>query len=775
MLNRQHIFQTIDRATKRLCQGFKDYHCQQHAFHPFGETPQPKPISIHHSMLSSLRRERPYEALETFRKQILQSGVSSIDEVIVAIGLKACRGDVKLGCQIHGLAVFSGLDSFLTVSNSLMSLYCKAGLFEQAFGIFENLSSPDIVSSNTILSGFQCPKKGVEFAIQMHQAGVAFDAVTYTTALAFCSSVDELNILGIQLHALIFKHGLDADTFVGNALVTMYGRWVRLSEAERVFSEIPDKDLISWNSMLSGYTQEGNCGLEAIRVFVEMVREGLKLDHVSFASVVAACGHEKNLNFGRQLHSLILRTGCSTYVSVCNVLMSMYSKCEAVSEAKEVFDSMIERNVISWTTMISIDEEKALSHFSEMRLDGVPPNEVTFVGMIHAISMKNTVKEGQTIHGQCTKVGFSFKQPVSNILITMYAKFGYVEDSMKVFSEISFRELISCNALISGYVQNNMFQEALQAFQTTMLETKPNEFTFGSVLSAIGAAEPIPLSHGQRCHSRIIKLGLETNLIVSGALVDMYAKRGSIEDSRKMFEEIPQKTLVAWTSIISAFARHDDFKSVMDLFENMEVDGIQPDSITFLAILTACSRKGMVDMGLRVFNSMVRNNQIEPSQEHYSCVIDMLGRAGRLKEVEEFIHQMPIKPGISALQSLLGACKMYGNVEMGRRTAEALMELEPTESGSYVVMSNLYAERGEWDKVARIRKGMRDKGLKKEVGFSWVDVNDSMLMHGFSSYDKSHPQTKNIYRTVEFLAAEMRFLEIHGSERDVEDDIALAM
>ncbi|KAK9141688.1 hypothetical protein Syun_011088 [Stephania yunnanensis] len=214
----------------------------------------------------------------------------------------------------------------------------------------------------------------------------------------------------------------------------------------------------------------------------------------------------------------------------------------------------------------------------------------------------------------------------------------------------------------------------------------------------------------------------------------------------------------------------------MDLFERMEIGGVQPDSITFLAILTACSRKGMVDTGLRVFNSMVRNNQIEPSQEHYSCVIDMLGRAGRLKEAEEFIHRMPMKPGISALQSLLGACKMYGNVEMGRRAAEALMELEPMESGSYVVMSNLYAERGEWEKVARIRKGMRDKGVKKEVGFSWVDVNDSMLMYGFSSDDKSHPQTKNIYRTVEFLAAEMRFLETHhGRVRDVEDDIALAM
>nr|POE55190.1 pentatricopeptide repeat-containing protein, mitochondrial [Quercus suber] len=594
----------------------------------FDQIPQPNAASTNRSMLNCLRKNLPFQALDIFKKHLQLGFVDNVDHVTVALALKACHGDPKPGCQIHGFAVSSGLVSYITVSNSLMNMYCKSGQFAKALCIFENLIDPDIVSWNTVLSGFQKSEDALSFALRMNLNGVVFDPVSYTTILAFCSD-DE------------------------------------------------------------GYTQGGDHGLEAIFTFIEMVGEGMKLDHVSFTSAVSACGQERNLDFGKQMHGLIMKTGYGRHVSVCNVLMSLYSKCEVVEDAKLVFQIMNDRNVVSWTTIISVNEEDAVSLFNEMRLDGVYPNDVTFIGLIHAISIQTLVKEGQMIHGFCIKTSFLSEPNVCNSLITMYAKFEAIQDSLKIFEELNYREIISWNALISGYAQNGLSQEALCTFLSAIMESKPNEYTFGSVLSAIGAAEDISLKQGQRCHSYLIKLRLDTDPIVSGALLDMYAKRGNICESQKVFCEMPERTQFAWTAIISAYARHGDYDSVIKFFKEMEREGVRPDSITFLSVLTVCGRKGMVDVGRQLFDSMVKEYQIEPSPEHYSCMVDMLGRAGRLEEAEDLVSQIPGLPGLSVLQSLLGACKIHGNMEMGERTADALMEMEPTESGSYVLMSNL--------------------------------------------------------------------------------------
>ncbi len=768
MITRQLNFKTLHGIIPKQRSNLKslkqNFHSLNHGHYNymFDQIPHPNAASTNRSMLNYLRRNLPFQVLDIFKKH-LQLG---FDEVTVALALKACHGDTKPGCQIHGFAVSSGFISYITVSNSLMNMYCKSGQFERALCIFQNLIDPDIVSWNTVLSGFQKSEDALSFALRMNLSGVVFDPVSYTTLLAFCSD-NEGFLFGLQLHSLVTKFGFGCEVFVGNALISMYSRCRLLVEAQRVFDEMPNRDLVSWNAILSGYTQEGDHGLDAIFAFIEMVREGMKLDHVSFTSAVSSCGQERNLELGRQMHGLIIKTGYGRHVSVCNVLISLYSKCEVVEDAKLVFQIMNDRNVVSWTTMISVDEEDAMSLFNEMRLDGVYPNDVTFIGLIHAISIRTLVKQGQMIHGFCIKTSFLSEPNVCNSLITMYAKFEAMQDSLKVFKELNYREIISWNSLISGYAQNGLSQEALFTFLSAIRESKPNQYTFGSVLSAIGAAEDISLKQGQRCHSYLIKLGLDTDPIVSGALLDMYAKRGNICESQKVFNESPERTQFAWTAMISAYARHGDYESVIKFFKEMEMEGVRPDSITFLSVLTACGRKGMVDVGRQLFDSMVKEYQIEPSPEHYSCMVDMLGRAGRLEEAEDLVGQIPGQPGMSVLQSLLGACRIHGNVEMGERVADALMEMEPTESGSYVLMSNLYAEKGHWEKVAKIRKGMRDKGVRKEIGFSWVDTSDargSLCLYKFSSGDMSHPQSEEIFRMAECLGLEMKVLRERESQ-----------
>ncbi|KAJ0987906.1 hypothetical protein J5N97_006262 [Dioscorea zingiberensis] len=718
-----------------------------------------------HHLFDEIPQRTPSNPIATIQYR-LRSG-ESLDPTTVALAFKSSRG--KTGPQIHKIAICSGLDSFVFVSNSLMNMYSKSGSLDLALKVFDGLPDPDVVSWNTILSGFTSGGDAhalPTFVLQMHQAGILFDAVTFTVALTFTSDLQDLEEFCLQLHSLAFKSGFDSDTFVGNALITSYSRSGRVEEASRVFDEMSMRDSISWNALISGLTQQGDSisGYEAILIFLQMLKEeGVRPDHVASASVISACCQEESLlEVGIQVHGFVVKVGLENHVSVSNVLMTMYYKQGGgIDEAKRVFENMRERNVISWTTMISADTENAISLFSSMRLDGVEPNDVTFIALIHAVaSDQHLLREGQMIHGMCFVFGISAELNVSNSLVTMYAKLGSTDDSSKIFRDIDHKEIISWNAMISGYAQSGLCEEALETFSSLLLHSKPNQYTFGSILSAISAVQTVSLTYGQRCHSRIVKSGLNTDEYVSGALIDLYAKRGGIDDSLKVFDETTtaQRSLISWTAIISAHAKHGSYEKVMSLFDAMVNSGVHPDEITFLAVLTACGCKGMVDIGWSVFDSMLDEHMIEPWPEHYACMVDMLGRAGRLVEAEEFVKRMPKGPSVSALQSLLGACRVYGNVEMGERVAKVLMEMEPMESGAYVLMSNMYAEKGEWENVAKIRRGMRNRGVKKEVGFSWVDikVKDSIHMHKFSSDDKTHPMSEEIYRIADCLGFDMK-------------------
>lgn len=728
-----------------------------HGHYLLDEIPKPGLSSVHNVMLNLIHQNRHNESISVFKKQN-QKDLSNIDEVAITVALKACRGDIKLGSQIHGFVTASGYMSFVCVCNSLMNMYCKSREFSKALSIFEDLENPDTVSYNTVISGFKDSRDALVFAREMHSVAIRFDAITYTSVLAHCADCYVL-VFGIQLHCLIFKFGLNNEIFIGNALVTLYSKCENLVEAERVFFEMPRKDLVSWNAILSGYAQEGSYGSEAIMVFIQMVRGGICLDHVSFTSVIAACSQKGNLDFGKQVHTLSMKRGYGTHVSVCNVLMSLYSKCATVEDSLLVFENTVDRNVVSWTTMLTINETDAVNIFREMRRHEIYPNDVTFVGLIHAITTNSMVREGQVAHGLCIKLNFLLELNVANCFITMYGKFNFLEDCIMVFEELNYRDIISWNALLSGYSLNGMYEEALQVFFFVSFESRPNPYTFGSVLHAIASSESLSLRWGQLCHCFIRKLGLNTHPVVSGALLDMYAKRGNICESQKIFSELTEKSQVSWTAIISAYCRHGDYESVMNHFKEMIMEDVKPDSITFLSVLTACGRNGMVDTGLEVFSSMINDHSIEPTSEHYSCIVDMLGRAGRLDAAEQFMNQIPGGPGLSVLQSLLGSCRIYGNVEMATRVSDTLIAMEPNESGSYVLMSNVFAEKGKWEKVAKLRAVMRDRRVTKQIGFSWADidhVNDSAYLHGFSSGDKSHSMSKEIYWMAELLGSEMK-------------------
>ncbi|KAG6485172.1 hypothetical protein ZIOFF_053702 [Zingiber officinale] len=505
--------------------------------------------------------------------------------------------------------------------------------------------------------------------------------------------------------------------------------------------------------------RRGKRSTEALDFFALMRRTGVHPDGVTYTVALAASANLLDPEPARQLHSLVLKSGFGSDLIVTNTVITFYARVGHSVEAHMVFDEMPFRNSVTWNSLLYVrPDHNAIHLFNVMRLQDVQPNDVTFVALIFSVN-DQLLREGQMIHGVSFKLGIAEKLNVSNSLITMYAKLKLMVDARKVFDAIHCKEIVSWNALVSGYAQNGQLEDALAVFSSLILHCMPNQYTFGSILSAITTTEIVSLAYGQSFHAHILKLGLNANACVSVALIDLYAKRGSIDESRRAFEEAPLKSLITWTSIISAHSKHGNYEEVMSLFDSLKRTGIHPDHITFLAVLVACCCKGKVDMGRKVFDSMVDEFEIEPWQEHYACMVDMLGKAGRLEEAEEFLQLAPMPLGISALQSLLGACRVHRNAEMGSRMAEALMKVEPTESGAYVLMSNIYAEKGEWENVAKLRRGMRQRGVRKEIGFSWVDVGsgESLHMHRFSSGDNTHPLAEEIHSMAESLGMEISY------------------
>ncbi|XP_040381879.1 pentatricopeptide repeat-containing protein At4g32430, mitochondrial [Oryza brachyantha] len=663
---------------------------------------------------------------------------------------------------LHAVAVTTGLYGFAAVTNSVAARYAKTGSFPSAFRVFATAPARDVSSYNTILSAFPDPAEALEFASWMLRSGpVRPDAVTCTVVLSLAAGRRE-DVLVRQLHAMAWRFGLAADVFVGNALVTAYSRGGSLEEASRVFDDMPARDAISWNALICGLMQDGDCPSEAIGVFRRMLRDGgVRPDRISVCTVIPACGDEGKLELGRQVHGFALKLGAEGHVSIGNVLVAMYYKCGAPACARRLFDAMSERDVISWTTAISMDGEDAVALFNGMRRDGVPPNEVTFVALMSALLADCPAAEAQMVHAACLKAALSGEAAASNSLITMYAKARRMDDARMVFDLMPRREIIAWNAVISGYAQNDRCDDALELFSSMARCLTPNEITFASVLSAVTTVETVSMAYGQMYHCNALKLGLDGGEFVAGPLIDMYAKRGSLEESRRAFDETEQRSLIAWTAIISANAKHGSYGAVMGLFGDMVHSGVAPDGVVLLAVLTACRYGGMVDTGRDIFESMAANHGVEPWPEHYACVVDMLGRAGRLAEAEELMMRMPAGPTMSALQSLLGACRIHGDAEIAERVAGVLTETEATGSGAYVLLSNIYADVGDWDGVARVRRKMRDRGVKKEIGFSWVDAgagaDEALHLHRFSSDDTTHPLTEEIYAMAEGLGWEMKF------------------
>eukprot|EP01018_Ginkgo_biloba_P002631 Gb_30096 [translate_table: standard] len=477
------------------------------------------------------------------------------------------------------------------------------------------------------------------------------------------------------------------------------------------------------------------------------------LDSSTYVSLLQMCIQHKALAEGKLVHAhMNERVSISERnLRDLNTLVNMYANCGNLVDARRVFDQMPIRNVCSWTIMITVYsrnglDREALTLFHQMHQTGVQPNQFTFASVLPVCANLAALEQGMEIHGEVIRSGFESDVFVGNALIDMYSKCGSIEEARDMFDKMPERDVVSWTAIIAGYARNGQAMEALRVFRQMQLSgEKPNSNTFASVLPACAnlavleqgvkpdsktfatllpvCANLAALEQGMDIHEEVIKSGFQSDLFVANALLDMYAKCGSIELARDLFDKMNQRDTISWTSMISGYAMHGCGNEAVMLFEQMQHSGVNPNHVTLVCVLSACCHAGLVDEGWKYFDCMSHYYHITPAMEHYGCMVDLLGRAGHLHEAQDFINKMPIKPDAIVWGCLLGACTKYNNIELGECVAEHLFELDPENATPYVLLSNIYAAACRWDDIENLRRVMKDRRVKRTPGCSWIEVN----------------------------------------------------
>ncbi|PIN26635.1 hypothetical protein CDL12_00615 [Handroanthus impetiginosus] len=493
-------------------------------------------------------------------------------------------------------------------------------------------------------------------------------------------------------------------------------------------------------------------------------------------SLVQQCAQQRALKQGKSLHAQIIHFGIQSDTLTSNMLINLYSKCRTVDYSRKVFDEMRVRSLVSWNTVIGAytqngNGEEALKLFVWMLREGSEFSEFALSSVLCACASKSLAFESKQLHCLAVKTSMDSNAFVSTALLDVYAKCHCVDDAVRVFESMPEKSDVTWSSMMAGLVQNELYEEALSLFlvaQRTNMEI--SMFVISSVLSACAALAA--LIEGKQVHAIVHKTGFVANEYIASSLVDVYAKCGSIKESHAVFREAEEKNVVLWNTMISGFARHAKSLEAMILFEKMQQIFFYPNEVTYLSILSACAHMGLVHKGKKYFEMMSKDHDLAPNVFHYSCMVDILGRTGRINEAKELIDKMPFEATASMWGSLLASCKVYRNVEVAEVAARKLFEIEPNNAGNHVLLSNIYASNGRWEDVASARKLLKSSEAKKERGKSWIEIKNKV--HSFMVGERSHPRIREIYSRLDKLVKEMEESGFKGhiehDLHDVEDD-----
>ncbi|QCD77166.1 pentatricopeptide repeat-containing protein At4g04370 [Vigna unguiculata] len=671
--------------------------------------------------------------------------------------LKACSSLnlFSLGLSLHQRVLVKGLSLDPYIASSLINFYAKFGCVDVARKVFDFMPVRNVVPWTTIIGCYS--RMG-----HVSEAFFLFDGMRHQGIPP--SSVTMLNLLlGVSelatvqcLHGCAILCGFVSDINLSNSFLNVYGKCGKIDDSRKLFDHMDERDLVSWNSLISAYSQIGNL-CEVLLLLKTMRVQGFMLDLQTFGSVLSVAASRGELKLGRCLHGQILRAGFDLDAHVETSLIVTYLKCGNIDIAFRMFERSSDKDVVLWTAMISGlaqsgSADKALAVFRRMLKFRVKPSTATITNVITACARLGSFNLGASIHGYILRQELHMDIGVQNSLVTMYANCGRLGQSSIVFNMMDKRDLVSWNAMVAGYVQNGYVCKAMFLFNEMRSDHQtPDSITIVSLLQ--GCASTGQLHLGKWIHGFVIKNGLRQCILVDTSLVDMYGKCGDLDTAQRCFNQMPSHDLVSWSAIISGYGYHGKGEIALRSYSKFLESGMKPNHVIFLSVLSSCSHNGLVEQGLNIYESMTKDFGIAPNLEHHACVVDLLCRAGRVEEALNVYKKKFSDPVLDVLGIILDACRANGNDELGDTIANDILLLRPTHAGNFVQLAHCYASTNKWEEVGEAWTHMRSLGLKKIPGWSFIDLHGRITT--FFTDHNSHPLFQEIVGTLKNLRKEM--------------------
>ena len=649
----------------------------------------------------------------------------SPNEYTFSVMLRACAdpGLRDVGLQIHGVLVRCGLERDKFAGSSLVYMYFNGGSdLGSACCVFDELLERDLVAWNVMISGFAQVGdfgKVKRLFYEMREVnGLKPDHSTFIGLLKCCSSLEEVR----GIHGLAFKFGAEVDVVVGSALVDLYAKCGDINSCREIFDSTEEKDSFFWSSIIAAYTKNSR-GEEAVNFFKDMCRQRVKLEQHVLSSALQACVELENLNTGVQVHGQMIKYGHQNNCFVASVLLTLYCSFGELVAAEKLFRRIDDKDIVAWNSMILAyaqleqGSDRSMQLIQELRqTTSLQIQGATLVAVLKSCENKPDLYAGRQIHSLIVKSSVGHLTLVGNAIVHMYSECKQVSDAYKAFIDIVWKDDGSWSSIIGTYKQNGMESEALELCKEMLADGIT--FTSYSLPLCISACSQLSaIDVGKQFHVFTIKSGYNHDVYVGSSIIDMYAKCGNMKDSEKVFSEQLEPNEVIYNAMICGHAHHGKAQQAIEVFSMLEKNGLTPNRVTFLAVLSACSHGGYVEETLYFFTLMLNKYKIKPESEHYSCLVDAYGRAGRLEEAYQIVQ----KDGSEAAwRTLLSACSNHNNKKIGEKSAMKMMELNPSDHASYVLLSNIYSGEGKWEEALKWREKMAKIHVRKDPGSSWL-------------------------------------------------------
>ncbi|CAL4929436.1 unnamed protein product [Urochloa decumbens] len=664
------------------------------------------------------------EAFEVFR--LMQCAGLGPNLVTVVSVLPSCNDffGINQGESVHGMIIKFGLAEQVSVASALVSMYSKLGKLDSAVLLFCYFTEKNNLMWNSMISGYLVNNQwsmALDSFCKMQIEGVTPDATAIINAISGCRHTKDLH-MAKSIHAYAVRSRFESNQSVMNALLAMYADCGDISTSYTLFQKMEVQMLISWNTMISGFAEIGDSEA-SLMLFCQMCHDEVQFDLVTLISVISSLSGSEDATVGESVHSLAIKSGCNSDVSLTNALISMYTNCGIVEAGQQLFDSCCFANTITYNALMSgyrknNVSEKILPLFYQMVKNDVKPNLVTLLNLLPVCQSQ---LQGKSIHSYAVRNFTRLETPLFTSAMGMYSRFNNIEYCSKIFSLVGERNIILWNTFLSACVQCKQADMVVDYFKHMLfINVKPDAVT---ILALISACSQLGDADFAACVTAVIlQRGFSAKILVLNALIDMHSRCGSISFARELFDSSAEKDSVTWGAMINAYSMHGNGEAALDLFSTMIDSGVDPDDITFVSVLSACSHSGLVEQGRTLFKSLQADYGITPRMEHYACMVDLLGRTGHLDEAYDIVRSMPSRPSDNLLESLLGACRFHGNSKIGESVGKLLIESEHGKSRSYVMLSNIYASAGKWSDCEELRSDMEAKGLRKDVGVSLIGM-----------------------------------------------------